>query len=477
MRLITPVLLCGGAGTRLWPLSRASLPKQFAVICGDQTLFQLTARRLHGSGFAAPLIITHTDFRFIVAKQLAAVGVDPGPVLLEPEGRNTAPAILAAALHLAAVDPGRLMLVVPSDHVIPDEAAFRAVVATGVAAALAGDLVTFGISPTRAETGFGYLETRDMSALCRVRRFVEKPAPDEAARMVASGQYLWNAGIFLATAATMLAAFRAHAPQLFGPVQAALADARADLGSLRLAPAPWAKTEAVSVDYAVMEHAKNLSVVRYTGEWSDLGSWEAVWRASAPDAEGVATVGAAQALGCRDTLLHADGGGPALIGMGLEGIIAVSTPDAVLVADRRCAQEVRRVVEVLGLGAGAGNATLRHLAGGTVEVLAAGLGYTLRRVVLYPGGVMHTQAPLGWGETWRLVSGEAQLVQGEWLRKVAVFQAVDVAPGAAVTVENPGDVPAVWVVMQVGNGIAGAGEDTAADAAPLPREVAHIAAC
>ena len=225
--MITPILLCGGSGTRLWPLSRKSYPKQFVPLVGETTLFQASAERLSGEGFAAPLVLTNSDFRFIVTEQLAEAGIDPGAILIEPEGRNTAPAVLAAALWLEKSDPDGLMLVAPSDHVVPDAAAFRAAVEAGAEAARAGQLVTFGIKPTHAETGYGYLELAeepgDFAARpLKLNRFVEKPDAARAEEMVAEGIYLWNAGIFLFSVKTIIEAFRKHAPELIAPVQAAV---------------------------------------------------------------------------------------------------------------------------------------------------------------------------------------------------------------------------------------------------------------
>ncbi|MBC7140118.1 MAG: mannose-1-phosphate guanylyltransferase, partial [Defluviimonas sp.] len=279
---ITPVLLCGGSGTRLWPSSRKSFPKQFVKLIGEETLFAAAASRLSGPGYAAPVVVTGSDFRFIVTEQLAEAGIDPGAILLEPEARNTAPAVLAAALHLAALDPEAVMLVAPSDHVIPDAALFRRAVAAGLAAVAEGRMVTFGIAPGRAETGYGYLELAGppdgSGAAMPLTRFVEKPDAAQAGQMVGAGNYLWNAGIFLFAARDVIAAFRRHASGLVAPVEAAVAAAKPDLGFLRLDPAAWAGAEDISIDYAVMEKAANLAVVPFSGAWSDLGGWDAVWR-------------------------------------------------------------------------------------------------------------------------------------------------------------------------------------------------------
>ncbi len=333
--MIHPVILCGGSGTRLWPLSRRSYPKQFVQLTGPETLFQACARRLSGSGYAPPTIVTASDFRFIVAEQLTAAGIDPGAILLEPEGRNTAPAVLAAALHISQTDPGAMLLVAPSDHVVPDTAAFQRAVEAGAAAARAGDLVTFGVAPDRPETAYGYLELSappSAGQAGRLARFVEKPAAAEAQAMLEAGCYLWNSGIFLFSARAIIDGFETHAPGLVGPVRDAVAGALPDLGFLRLDKAAWSRCEAISLDYAVMERATNLAAVPLGCAWSDLGGWNAVWTATAPDEHGVVTSGAATALDCRDTLLRSESPDLRLVGLGLEGIVAIAMPDAVLVA-------------------------------------------------------------------------------------------------------------------------------------------------
>lgn len=284
MNSITPLVLCGGSGTRLWPLSRKSYPKQFSPLTGEASLFQQVATRLSGPGFSRPVVVTNSDFRFIVVEQLAAVRIDPGAILIEPSGRNTAPAILAATLHIAARDPQALILVAPSDHVVPDAQAFRAAVMAASDAARTGRIVTFGIRPDRAETGYGWLELSVPPTEGQTQallRFAEKPDLARAQAMLAAGTFLWNAGIFLFSAQTLLAAFAAHAPDLIAPVTRSVEMAEADLGFLRLAAAPWHEAREISIDYAVMEKADNLDVLPFSAGWSDLGDWDAVWREAA----------------------------------------------------------------------------------------------------------------------------------------------------------------------------------------------------
>lgn len=264
--LIHPVILCGGSGARLWPLSRQSYPKQFSKLMGEQSLFQASAQRSQGTGFAAPVVVTGDAFRFIVTEQLVAIETSPAGILIEPEGRNTPPAILAAALWLEHRDPDALMLVAPSDHVIPDGEAFRSAVLNAADAARAGKLVTFGITPTRAETEYGYLQLEQNSDLTAntpqvLSGFVEKPDATRASQMLAADTYLWNAGIFLFSVRTVLAAFRDRQPELFREVSVAVAQSTNDLGFTRLAAEPWSQVQDISIDYAIMEQADNLVVM------------------------------------------------------------------------------------------------------------------------------------------------------------------------------------------------------------------------
>ncbi len=346
---ITPVLLCGGSGTRLWPLSRKACPKQFTRLTGSETLFQATLVRLSGRGWADPMIVTAASYLDLVRGQAAEAGLASGTILIEPSARNTAPAILAAALELARTDKDALMLVAPSDHAIPDAAAFRATVDAGRDAAKSGQIVTFGIQPTRPETGYGWLELTEVPQFAALRplalrRFVEKPALPQAEAMLAAGRYLWNAGIFLATARTMIEAFATHAPGLFAPVRAALSDARMSPDARHLAAGPWALAENISVDYAVMERATNLCVVPFAAGWSDLGDWDAIWREGERDEAGLVTCGAVMAIDCSGSLLRSEVEGVELVGIGLTDLVVVAMGDVILVADRSRVQDVKVAV-------------------------------------------------------------------------------------------------------------------------------------
>ena len=456
--IITPVLLCGGSGTRLWPLSRKSYPKQFSALIGDQSLFQASAGRLSGAGFAAPVVVTADAFRFIVTEQLAEAGIAPGAVLIEPDGRDTAPAVLAAALHLAATDPEGLMLVAPSDHVISDAALFAATVTAAIPAAQSGLMVTFGIAPDRPETGYGYLELAAVPDLAaapapqRLRAFIEKPDAIRAAAMLAEGRYLWNAGLFLFSAATIIAAFRAYAPALVTQVQAAVDGAKADLGFLRLAAAPWARINPISIDYAVMEKAANLAVVPFVGRWSDLGDWAAVWRETA-DAHGIALSGPALAIGCTNTLLRSEVPGQKIVGIGLTDIVAIAMPDAVLIAHKDRAQEVKAAVAALKAeGAKQAETFPRdHRPWGWFESLVMGERFQVKRIVVHPGAALSLQSHHHRSEHWIVVQGTAKVTVDTEVRLVSENQSVYIPLGAVHRMENPGLLDMVLIEVQTGS--------------------------
>ncbi|PUB14844.1 mannose-1-phosphate guanylyltransferase/mannose-6-phosphate isomerase [Yoonia sediminilitoris] len=453
--MITPVLLCGGSGTRLWPLSRKSYPKQFSPLTGEESLFQASARRLNGEGYDDPVVVTADPFRFIVVQQLAATGITPDAVLIEPEGRDTAPAILSAALHVARTAPDGLMLVAPSDHVIPDTDAFAQSVAAAVPAAQAGQLVTFGIAPDRPETGYGYLELdaalTDDIAPTPLRSFVEKPDAAQAAKLIATGRHLWNAGIFLFRADTIIAAFQEKTPDLLTAVKAAVDEARADLGFLRLAPEPWAKAEAISIDYAVMEKAKNLSVVPYRGKWSDLGDWAAVWRETAQD--GMSLSGPATAIDCTNTLLRSEVAEQTVVGIGLDNIVAIAMPDAVLISHKDRAQDVKQAVQVLKTKQApqAESFPKDHRPWGWFESLVIGNRFQVKRIVVNPGAALSLQSHHHRSEHWIVVEGTAKVTVDEDVKLVTENQSVYIPLGATHRMENPGKVPMVLIEVQTGS--------------------------
>lgn len=457
--IIHPVLLCGGSGSRLWPLSRKSYPKQFVTLLGEESLFQASARRFSGVGFAAPSVVTGSDFRFIVVEQLAAVEIVPQNILIEPYARNTAAAICAAALAIDAKNGNSFMLISPSDHVISDAEEFKEVVLSALATALKGQIVTFGIHPDRADTGYGWLElTTRISKGYRpapqpLGSFVEKPNAATAEALLAGGMHLWNSGVFLFSTSTILEAFAEYAPETLDSVRSAYAAAETDLGFTRLATEPWSKLEDISIDYAVMEHAPNLAVMPYSGSWSDLGDWQAMLREGEADSNGVVTNGASMALDCKNSLLHATSETQELVAMGLEDIIAVAMPDAVLVAHKNHVQDVRNVVAKLKVkGAPQAETLLRdYRPWGWYERIALGTRFQVKRIVVNPGAALSLQSHNHRSEHWIVVEGTAKVTIDDNVQTVSENQSVYIPIGAVHRMENPGKLTLTLIEVQTGS--------------------------
>lgn len=453
---ITPVILCGGSGTRLWPLSRKSYPKQFSPLIGERSLYQRAAARLSDKAFARPMIVTNAAFRFIVTQQLGDIGIDPGTVLIEPEARNTSPALLAAALVLAQTDPDALLLAAPSDHYIKDEAQFLENLLKGVGAALAGQIVTLGVTPTGPETGYGYLELGTAEAgqdTTPLRRFVEKPDAQRAADMIATGGFLWNAGMFLCTARTLVDAFETHAPNQLAAVKEAVSAAKHDLGFLRLDPGAWAHCTDISIDFEIMEKADNLAVVTHSGDWSDMGSWNAVCQRMQLDDAKVGTHGSTSAIDCRNTLLRSEDDTLHLVGLGLDNIVAVAMKDAVLVADSRRVADLSAVVKQMRAQriAQADTFPRDYRPWGFFETLTHQNRFQVKRIVVNPGAALSLQSHVHRSEHWIVVAGTARVTVDDKVQLISENQSVYVPLGAVHRMENPGKVPLELIEVQTGS--------------------------
>ena len=456
---IYPVLLAGGSGTRLWPLSRKSYPKQFSKLIGDKTLFQSSAQRLTSSStldFTPHITLTNSDFRFIIGDQLQEIGIDPGPILIEPEPKNTAAAILAASIFALSRDEKAVLLVAPSDHVIPETNDFHESIKVGLTHAQNRKMVTFGIKPTHPETGYGYLELSidplDDYGSSDLKTFVEKPNLQNAKQMVEAGNYLWNAGIFLFRAQDMIDAFRTYTPETLDLVSQSINEASADLGFLRLAAEPWSKIEGISIDYAIMEKAQNLVAVPYASKWSDLGGWDAVWSESKQDSLGNVTSESAHAIECSRSLLRSESDGQQIVGIGLNDIIAIAMPDAVLVAPKDRAQDVKKAVELLKLKDIAQGEIFPkdHRPWGWFESLALGDRFQVKRICVKPGAALSLQSHKHRSEHWIVVEGTAKVTIDDEVKLVNEGQSVYVPLGAKHRMENPSKLPMVLIEVQIG---------------------------
>lgn len=454
---IIPVLLSGGSGTRLWPLSRADVPKQLQAVAREETMLQETALRVResseGLAFAAPVVVAGDMHRFLIGEQLLHVGVQPQTIVLEPQGRNTAPAVALAAHHVAAVaGPDALMLVMPSDHLIGDIAAFHRAVRAASATALAGHLVTFGITPTEAATGYGYIQPATPAGDVRpVARFAEKPDAQTAERYVAEG-YLWNAGIFLMTAGGYLAALAAHAAEVADSVGAAMAGAEADGLFLRPEPDLFAESPSISIDYAVMERASDVAVVPVDMGWSDVGSWDALWRVTPSDADGNVVRGAGTLLHCRDSLVRNEDG-PFVAALGLDGMVVVATGDAVLIAPRSRSEDIRKVVEAVE-ARGLDLARTSHEARrpwGSYRSISRGDGWQVKCIVVKPGGRLSLQKHARRAETWVVASGIADVTVDGQEKRLSAGQSVHIPVGAVHRLENPGPERLELIEVQQGS--------------------------
>jgi mannose-1-phosphate guanylyltransferase / mannose-6-phosphate isomerase len=452
--LITPVLMCGGAGTRLWPVSRESMPKQFVPLVGETSTFQqVLARITDAEIFARPIILTSSDFRFVVAEQLRESGVE-ADIVLEPARRDSGPAVAVAAVLAAARDPQAIVLVLASDHVIrkPDE--FRATCRQAAAAASAGRIVTFGIRPTYPATNYGYIrpgkKLNGASALA-VDAFVEKPDAATAAGYVAEN-YLWNSGNFLFRADVMLAEIEQFEPAIAEAAKAAVTGIVHDIDFHRLAPEPFARAPKKSIDYAVMERTKRAAVVPADFGWSDVGSWSSVWDVQDRDAEGNVMAGPVVMMDSRNSLVRSEESVLTTV-VGLDDVIVVSMADAVLVASRHKAEKVKALVEVLKTRNRPEAVEHRRVyrPWGYYQSIDAGARYQVKRIVVKPGGRLSLQKHFHRSEHWVVVKGTAEVTVNTDVRTVHENESIYLPIGSVHRLVNPGKIPLELIEVQVGS--------------------------
>lgn len=453
--MITPILLCGGSGTRLWPLSRKSYPKQFTSMIGSESLFQSCARRFSGAGFQPPLVITAEDFRFIVNEQLDDLGILPSGVTIEPKGKDTAPAALLGALQVMQKNPKGLILLTPCDHAITDPKMFRDAVKSGVPAAQDGKIVTFGIKPTRPETGYGWLLAGEETHpnVQKLVHFVEKPNASTVQALYGNKQCWWNSGVFLCRADVLVSAYKILAPDVLEAVQSAIDAATPDLDFTRIDPDIWERVNAISIDYAIMEKAQNVSVVRFDGAWSDLGSWESVWQETPKDKNGNGLSGSTTALECENSLLRSESDQIELVGIGLKNVVAIAMRDAVMVADISDSQNVKTAVKTLQAQKIRQSVQLPvdHRPWGWFETLTLSGRFQVKQIHVKPGGVLSLQSHAHRAEHWVVVEGTAKVTLDDEVQLLSENQSIYVPLGAKHRLENPGNAELVLIEIQTGS--------------------------
>jgi mannose-1-phosphate guanylyltransferase/mannose-1-phosphate guanylyltransferase/mannose-6-phosphate isomerase len=451
---IVPVILCGGVGSRLWPLSRKSLPKQFAPLIGTQSLFEAAVNRVDRVEFADPIVVTSSDHRFLAEKQMRDCGCF-GSILLEPAGKNTAPAVFAAAHHVMKHNGDALLLVMPSDHHIPDQDAFSKMVLAGRAAAEAGAIVTFGVAPDRPETGYGYIELGQASAgeVFAVKKFHEKPDLATAKTMLDAGHYVWNSGIFLFRASAMLAHAKNLLPDMLAAVQAAIDGACEDNNFWHIDDVAWTKIIGQSVDYAILEHINRIACVKFSGVWSDLGDWNAVAGQLPHDGEGNFISGSASQIDCQNTTLWSASDATQLVGLGLKNIVTVVMDDAVLVADAGCLQDVRNVVDHLEqAGVPQANQHAKdYRPWGWFESLVNMPCYQVKRLHVYPRAALSLQSHQHRSEHWVVVFGTASVERDDEVLTLATNESVYIHAGQKHRLLNETDAPLIVIEVQTGD--------------------------
>lgn len=450
MSSIQPVILSGGSGTRLWPLSREAYPKQFLPLAGELTMLQATWQRIAPLAARGPLVIANEEHRFVAAEQLQQVGAEPAAIILEPVGRNTAPAIAVAALEATRDGADALLLVLPSDHVITDEAAFRSAVQAAAGAAEAGKLVTFGIVPTGPETGYGYIKAADGQGLRAVERFVEKPDLDTATGYVASGQYYWNSGMFLFKASRYLQELERFQPAMLAGSRQAWQQARRDADFTRLDKDAFTAVPSDSIDYAVMEKTADAVVIPLDAGWNDVGSWTALRDVSQQDGDGNAHQGDVIAIDCRNTYAYAQ----RLVALvGLDDVILVETDDAVLVGKADRMQEVKTVVAQLK-AEGRSEATWHrkvYRPWGAYDSIDNGERFQVKRITVKPGGTLSLQMHHHRAEHWIVVSGTAEVTRGNEVILLSENQSTYIPLGVTHRLRNPGKLPLELIEVQSGS--------------------------
>jgi mannose-1-phosphate guanylyltransferase / mannose-6-phosphate isomerase len=452
---IYPVILSGGSGTRLWPLSRTAMPKQLLALTSELSLLQETVLRAAAtSGIASPVLVCNEEHRFLIAEQLRVIGIKPHAIFLEPVGRNTAPAVTLAALALATADPDAILLVLPSDHIIGNATAMHRATVAAISAAQHGNIVAFGIAPTAPVTGYGYIQRgvplQVADGIFRIARFVEKPSTEFAQAYIESKEYYWNSGMFVFSAATFLNEINRLQPAIFASCTQALERARADLEFTRLDPRAFAACPSLSLDYALMEHTKLGAVAPVNIEWSDVGSWQALWEVQEKDVQGNVLSGDVISENVSNSLINAQS--RMVAALGVRDLVIVETSDAVLVAHKDQAQNVKLLVDRLQ----AANRTERvshrrvYRPWGYYESVDAGERFQVKRLMVKPGARLSLQMHHHRAEHWVVVTGTAKVTRGDTVTLLGENQSTYIPLGVLHRLENSGKVPLYLIEVQSG---------------------------
>ena len=451
---ITPVILSGGSGTRLWPLSRKMFPKQFIDLHTDLTMLQETVKRLDGLEINSPIVVCNEEHRFIVAEQLRQIGIEHPHIILEPEGKNTAPAIALAAIHqLSFGQDDSLLLVLAADHVIEDSDSFHNVITTASNAAADHQLVTFGIVPTRPETGYGYIEydAAHGSAVHPVTKFVEKPDATTAQSYLDAGNYLWNSGMFLFSAEQYLHELKLHQPDIHKITDSAMSDISEDMDFIRINADVFAKCPSDSIDYAVMEKTQHAMVVPLDAGWSDIGSWSSLWKVNQKDEAGNSTHGDVMLFDAHNNLAMSES--RLLAAVGVDDLIIVETKDAVLVASKEKSQEVKAIVERLQKEQRDEQNYHRvvYRPWGYFDSIEEGERFKVKRITVKPGAKLSVQMHHHRAEHWIVVSGTARVRRGDEELMLSENESTYIHVGEKHSLENPGKLPLELIEIQTGS--------------------------
>ena len=458
MTQIIPVLLAGGSGERLWPLSRADYPKQFARLIDEDTLLQSTAKRFKTSEqvhFAPPIVVTNDKFRFVVSDQMLAIGTDLDCILIEPSSKDSAPAILSAAIYAYNKDKKSIILVAPTDHFVPDIENLHSIIGSGLQALEQRKIVTFGINPRYASTAYGYLQVSKagISQCEEVINFVEKPNQKDAELMLNDGSYLWNSGMYLMNAYDIIEQFKTHSADIYEAVLCAIENGKSDLDFFKLDLSAWDKCPKISIDYAIMEKVSNLVSLRFNSEWSDLGGWDAVWDLMPHGGNGNATSGNAHAIKCKNSMVRSEAASMEVVCYGLSDALVIATQDAVVVTNRHQLSEYKQVVKYLKSidMPQADKFPFDHRPWGYFETLALNDRFHVKKIAVKPAASLSLQKHYHRSEHWVIVRGTAKVLVNGVEKIITEGESVYIPLGSEHRLENPGKIELILIEVQVGS--------------------------